>query len=109
MISRPGESRDPLFSGSGRWRLWFQAVIEIGPVRVIALDQLDFPRAFPFFDLSLALCRSGHGFMRFVPHQPIDTVLRCEAMHRFRFVLPNSADQVGGAWLRSEVRCRSAG
>ena len=45
----PAKSRDPPLRTSRR-----QSLIEIEPMRIVRLDQLDFPGPFPFFDLFLA-------------------------------------------------------
>src|SRR5262249_23173162 len=71
------------------------------PLRIVALDQLDFPRALPFLDLALAPCSGRHALMRFEPYERIDAVFGGEATDHLCFMLPNPPNQI---WRAPDVK-----
>jgi hypothetical protein len=77
-IRRPRESGDPepapllspgAGSGMNRGRaLLRQLVVKIMPLRIVALNQLKFPRAAPFLDPLFAEDRIGDGLVKLDQH-----------------------------------------
>jgi hypothetical protein len=88
---------------SGELVLPFQrAVLKIGGLGkgratgVIPFEEIDFPVAFPFLDLFLALKRGGRGFVNLKPHESFHIVPLGEAGNEPVLVLPNSPHEIGG-------------
>src|SRR5205823_7568130 len=73
-----------------------QVEIQIDPMRVVALDQVEFPLALPFLDLLFPADRRLDRVVRLEPDQSIDTIARCEAGHRLTLVLEHAPDEIGG-------------
>ena len=63
-------------------------------MRVVALDQVEFPLAFPFLDLLLPADRRLDRLVRLEPHLSVDTIARGEAGHGLAFVLEHPLREV---------------
>jgi hypothetical protein len=74
-----------------RAELWRQGWIKISPMRVFALDQIDFPVALPLLDLPFPGQRCLKAFMGFEPHKTVNAVFGGKAGDGPCFVLPNAA------------------
>src|ERR1700730_3159534 len=68
----------------------------IGPMRVVALDQVEFPLAFPLLDLLLPADRRLDRIVRLEPHQSVDTIACGEAGHGLAFVLEHPLREGSG-------------
>jgi hypothetical protein len=70
------------------WRLRSKARVEIQPVRVVALEQIDFPVALPFLELFFAAQHGSRRFVSLKPNQQLDLVSLGEAGTEAVLVLP---------------------
>ena len=68
-----------------------QRWVKIGPMRVFAFDQIDFPVALPLLDLPFPDERCLKAFMAFEPHETVHAVFGGKAGDGACFVLPNAA------------------
>lgn len=62
---------------------------------VVSLKQIDFPVAFPFLDLFLAVKRGSCGFVNLKPNGSFDLVPLGEAGNEPVLVFPNSPRKIG--------------
>ena len=69
---------------------------EIGPLRVHALNQPDFPRPLPFLQLLLALDSRFHRFKKIVEHEQFDAVFFCEPFDKPLAMLGHTAEDIAG-------------
>ena len=75
-------------------RIEAQSHREVGPVRVLPLDQIAFPVATPVLELLLARDRRLHRLVHLEPDQAVDGILLCEPAERPRAVLGQPLHQV---------------
>jgi hypothetical protein len=64
--------------------------IQIQPMPVVTLNQVDLPVALPFLDLLLASDRSLDTVVHFVPYELVHRIFGCEAWNYVVLVLPDS-------------------
>jgi hypothetical protein len=69
-------------------------------MRVLAFEEVNFPIALPFFNLSLASQSRFGGLVSFVPDEPVDVVPFRKARDDFVLMLPNAPQEIG---CRSEI------
>jgi len=79
--------------GAGK-RLWVQVVVEISPIRVGALDEVEFPLALPLLDLLFPTDRRLDRSVRLEPHQGVDAIARSEARDCLAPVLGHPLHQI---------------
>src|SRR5689334_17072631 len=77
----------PMSSAALRRQGW----VKIGPMRVFAFNQIDFPVTLPLLDLPFPNQRCLKTFMGFEPHETVHAVFGGKAGDGACFVLPNSA------------------
>jgi hypothetical protein len=73
---KPGSRPAP---GRPLQQLGLQIRVQIDPTRVVTLDQVELPLAFPFFDLLFPADRRFDRIVRFEPDQSVDAIARGEA------------------------------
>ncbi len=101
-ITQPLSGRHPeLVSGSIRrftlpQRRQTQTDRQIGPMRVVFVDQIDLPRSMPVFQLVFALYRGLHFAKQFEMHEAVDRIFRGMSGHRFVPMLPHATNKVRG-------------
>ena len=70
---------------------------QINPLRVFGIDEVDFPRSMPVFQLFLARDRSLHRAENFEMHQPVNRIFGCVAWREMTAMLREGAfEQVRG-------------
>src|ERR1043166_2330351 len=100
----PGTHRSAY--SADRWRPHTgQRRIEVIPMRVLSLDQIDLPRAWPFLHGFLALDSLSHVAEFLEPHEPVHLVFAREAGPFSGAVLFHSEnDAVGDAGVEGSSR-----
>jgi len=88
----PALSRDPPSLQRQRWKA--EVLGKIAPGRVLAMDEIVFPRTRPALDPLLAEEGLLHRVVGFEPDQPLDAVSIGESGHDTFAMLPNSPRQV---------------
>ena len=68
--------------------------VEVRPIRVLFLDQPDFPRPIPPFELLLARDCDIYIFVRFEPDQPVNAIFLGEALHNIVRMLPRAMKHI---------------
>ena len=68
---------------------------QINPLRVFGIDEVDFPRSMPVFQLFLARDSSLHRAENFEMHQPVNRIFGCVAWRKMTAMLRQSLEQVG--------------
>src|SRR5437867_1082925 len=86
----------PAKAGTQGQTLSRQLIIEVAPLRIMALDQFELPGAPPFLDPLFAQDRIRHALVKFGKAQPADAVVPYKAGDRVRQMLPNTASKIGG-------------
>ena len=71
-----------------------QLVVKIMPLRIVALDQLQFPRAAPFLDALFAEDRIGHGLVKLDKQYPRHSVIANKSTDSIRTMLPSTARNI---------------
>ena len=100
ICSQPIRTRHPeLVSGSiGRFaipkRRQTQPHRQISPMRVMLVDQVDFPRPVPVLQLLFALDRAFHVAKQFKVNETVDRIFRRMSGHRAIAMLPHAANKV---------------
>src|SRR6516162_589327 len=84
----------PAKAGTQGERRLRQLIPKIAPLRIIALDQLQFPRTAPFLDALFAEDRIGHGFVKLDKHQPMYSVISNKSADSIRTVFPSAARNI---------------
>lgn len=69
-------------------------LVQVIPIRVIILDQLKFPCAFPFLGLTFSRERRFPRFVRLIPDQLVYAVVRRESLDDLFFVLPDALGEI---------------
>ena len=87
-----------------RW-LSQQVIIQIPPMGIFCLNNIDFPCALPVLDRFLALDRRLHCLMHFIPNQIMNSVFTGKSFHHMMFVFPNPLQQIGS---HSCIQCPAA-
>src|SRR5262249_27591113 len=97
MFRRPTEAAD--------WKIANQAEIEIGPVPIFALDQIDLPVSLPLLHRLLTLDCRHHIAERLVVDECVDFVARGEARLLAGAMLLHPADEIAGKpYIKRAVR-----
>ena len=65
-------------------------------MRIVTLNELNFPTALPTFDPSFTLHRCFQRVVTFEPHEAIDPIFGGKLGSRFDLVLPHSPDEIRG-------------
>src|ERR1700751_5117921 len=73
-----------------------QGWVKIGPMRVFAFNQIDFPVTVPLLDLPFPEERCLKAFMGFEPHETVHAVFGGKAGDGACFVLVNAARKFEG-------------
>ena len=73
-----------------------EAGVQIGPVRVSVLDQIDFPIAFPFLDLLFSADRCLHRTVCLKPDRGVNTITRRKTWDSLALVLEYPLYEIGG-------------
>src|SRR6516162_7481162 len=84
----------PAKAGTQGERRLRQLIPKIAPLRIIALDQLQFPRTAPFLDALFAEDRIGHGFVKLDKHQPMYSVISNKSADSIRTMFPSAARNI---------------
>src|SRR4051812_1744851 len=93
MLARhSGECRNPVPRSCGSDEI----LIQIAPIRIAFLDQLDLPCAVPMLEHLLARDSCVHREVLLVPGETMHCVVAREAEDQVAFVLPHALDQVRG-------------
>ena len=85
---------DSLTSGDPGRALLRQLVVKIMPLRIVALNQLKFPRATPFLDPLFAEDGIGDGCVKLDKHQPMHSVTSNKSADDIRTMLPSTAGKI---------------
>ena len=83
-----------LASGDPGRALLRQLVVKITPLRVVALNQLKFPRAAPFLDPFFAEDHIGHGVVKLDKHQPMHSVIPNKSADGIQTMLPSTTSNI---------------
>src|ERR1700747_2457279 len=73
-----------------------QGWVKIGPIRVVAFNEMDFPITLPLLDLPFPDQRCLKVFMGFEPHETVHAVFGGKAGDGTCFVLPDAAREFEG-------------
>ena len=73
-----------------------EAGIQIGPVRVSVLDQIDFPIAFPFLEMLFSADRCLHRTVCLKPDRGVDAIARRKTWDNLALVLEYPLYEVRG-------------
>jgi hypothetical protein len=69
--------------------------MEVAPLRIVALDECEFPGAFPSLHLLFTQSRVGHGIVKLNVHEAIDSVPLGETRHGVSTMLEDATSEIG--------------
>jgi hypothetical protein len=85
----------PAKAGTQGQPLLYHLVVQVLPLRILALVQFQFPGTTLFLDSLFAKDRIGRGLMKLNKYQPLHAVVLHKSACGIRSVLPSAASNIG--------------